>query len=47
MFPYKGVLCRSLEGHGHWVNTMALNADYVLRTGAYEPGNMLSSKLSC
>jgi len=32
-----GVLCRTLQGHGHWVNTMALNTDYVIRTGAYEP----------
>lgn len=32
-----GVLCRTLQGHGHWVNTMALNTAYVLRTGAYEP----------
>lgn len=31
-----GVLCRSLEGHGHWVNTMALNTDFVLRTGAHD-----------
>jgi len=32
-----GVLCRTLQGHGHWVNTMALNTEYVIRTGAYEP----------
>jgi len=32
-----GVLCRTLQGHGHWINTMALNTDYVIRTGAYEP----------
>ncbi len=42
----KGILCRSLEGHGHWVNTMALNTDYVLRTGAFEPGNMITSDRS-
>ncbi|KAB7499050.1 Notchless-like protein 1, partial [Armadillidium nasatum] len=23
-----GVLCRTLEGHAHWVNTLALNTDY-------------------
>lgn len=23
-------------GHAHWVNTMALNTDYALRTGAYD-----------
>jgi hypothetical protein len=27
---------RSLEGHGHWVNTMALSTDFVLRTGAHD-----------
>jgi len=25
---------RTLLGHGHWVNTLSLNTDYVLRTGA-------------
>ncbi|KXJ29088.1 notchless protein homolog 1 [Exaiptasia diaphana] len=32
-----GVLCRTLQGHGHWVNHMALNTDYALRTGAFDP----------
>uniref|UniRef100_A0A6B2L345 NLE domain-containing protein n=1 Tax=Arcella intermedia TaxID=1963864 RepID=A0A6B2L345_9EUKA len=31
-----GKLVRVLKGHGHWVNTLALNTDYVLRTGAYD-----------
>lgn len=31
------MLCRTLQGHGHWVNTMALSTDYALRTGAFEP----------
>lgn len=30
-------MCRNLEGHGHWVNTLALSSDYILRTGAYDP----------
>ncbi|CAL1527907.1 unnamed protein product [Lymnaea stagnalis] len=34
-----GVFCRNLEGHGHWVNTLALSTDYVMRTGAFEPAN--------
>jgi ribosome assembly protein 4 len=33
----KGTMCRTLEGHGHWVNTLALNSDYVIRTGAFDP----------
>ncbi|KAF6035046.1 nle1 [Bugula neritina] len=32
-----GVLCRTLQGHAHWVNTLALNTDYVMRTGAFNP----------
>lgn len=27
---------RSLKGHGHWVNTMALSSEYALRTGAFD-----------
>ena len=32
-----GVLCRTLQGHGHWVNVLALNTDYVMRTGDFDP----------
>lgn len=32
-------MCRTLEGHGHWVNTLALNSDYIIRTGAFDPKN--------
>jgi len=31
-----GKLIRVLKGHGHWVNSLALNTDYMLRTGAYD-----------
>uniref|UniRef100_A0AAQ4PVN9 Notchless protein homolog 1 n=1 Tax=Gasterosteus aculeatus aculeatus TaxID=481459 RepID=A0AAQ4PVN9_GASAC len=34
-----GVQCRTLQGHAHWVNTLALSTDYVLRTGAFEPAS--------
>lgn len=34
---FQGVMCRSLEGHAHWVNSIALNTDYVIRTGAVDP----------
>lgn len=33
----QGVQCRTLQGHAHWVNTLALSTDYILRTGAFEP----------
>lgn len=36
---FKGVFCRNLEGHGHWVNCLALNTDYVMRTGDFEPAD--------
>ncbi|XP_064460928.1 notchless protein homolog 1-like isoform X2 [Ornithodoros turicata] len=32
-----GALCRTLQCHGHWVNVLALNTDYVMRTGAFDP----------
>lgn len=31
-----GKLVRVLDKHAHWVNTLALNTDYVLRTGSYD-----------
>jgi ribosome assembly protein 4 len=33
--PVTGTLVRTVSAHGHWVNTMALSTDYVLRCGAY------------
>eukprot|EP00297_Palpitomonas_bilix_P013788 CAMPEP_0113908458 /NCGR_PEP_ID=MMETSP0780_2-20120614/26173_1 /TAXON_ID=652834 /ORGANISM="Palpitomonas bilix" /LENGTH=226 /DNA_ID=CAMNT_0000903889 /DNA_START=222 /DNA_END=902 /DNA_ORIENTATION=- /assembly_acc=CAM_ASM_000599 len=32
-----GKLCRSMSGHAHWVNNLALNTDAILRTGAFDP----------
>ena len=29
-------MCRTLQGHGHCVNAMAHNTDYVIRTGTYD-----------
>uniref|UniRef100_A0A7S0RZ28 NLE domain-containing protein n=1 Tax=Chlamydomonas leiostraca TaxID=1034604 RepID=A0A7S0RZ28_9CHLO len=31
-----GKLVRTFKGHGHWVNTLALSTEHVLRTGAYD-----------
>lgn len=31
-------LVRTLSGHGHRINSIALNCDYVLRTGAFQIG---------
>lgn len=30
----KGKLVRSLDGHAHWVNSLALSTEFVLRTGS-------------
>lgn len=32
----EGKMVRSLKGHGHWVNTLALSSEYALRTGAFD-----------
>uniref|UniRef100_A0A6V7QYA6 Uncharacterized protein n=1 Tax=Ananas comosus var. bracteatus TaxID=296719 RepID=A0A6V7QYA6_ANACO len=32
----QGKLIRELKGHGHWVNSLALSTEYVLRTGPYD-----------
>ncbi|RZC64327.1 hypothetical protein C5167_008017 [Papaver somniferum] len=32
----QGKLIRELKGHAHWVNSLSLNTEYVLRTGAYD-----------
>ncbi|RZF33966.1 hypothetical protein LSTR_LSTR012086 [Laodelphax striatellus] len=34
VFSSKEVTLRTLQGHAHWVNTLALSTDYVLRTSA-------------
>lgn len=31
-----------MDGHAHWVNTLALNVDYVLRTGPFQVGENAS-----
>jgi ribosome assembly protein 4 len=33
----QGKLIRTLSEHAHWVNTLALNTDYILRTGPFDP----------
>lgn len=32
----QGMLVKTLQGHGHWVNTLALSTDFVLRTGPFD-----------
>lgn len=29
-------IMRCMQGHGHWVNTLALSTEYVLRTGPFD-----------
>jgi ribosome assembly protein 4 len=39
----QGALCRTLQGHGHWVNSLALNTDYAIRTGASDPKKLMQT----
>ena len=39
-----GKLLRTLTGHGHRINCLALNCDYVTRTGPFSIKNSISSK---
>ena len=34
-------LVRTLTGHAHRINSLALNCDYVLRTGAFQLGESI------
>jgi len=40
-----GALCRSLDGHAHWVNTLALSCEYIVRAGAFDPEMTHKSQL--
>ena len=37
--PKKGTLQQTLDGHAHWVNTLALSTDYAMRLGSFDPEN--------
>ncbi|GAA5961143.1 hypothetical protein JCM3765_001242 [Sporobolomyces pararoseus] len=38
-----GKLIRTLSEHAHWVNTLALNTDFILRTGPFDQHGKLPS----
>jgi len=38
----EGKLLAILEGHAHWINTLALGTDFVLRTGAFDHEGRIS-----
>lgn len=40
-----GTLCRSLDGHAHWVNTLALSCEYIVRTGPFDPLEMCKANM--
>ena len=35
VYALTGAIIRILKGHGHWVNSIALDADYTLRSGPF------------
>lgn len=41
-----GALCRTCEGHAHWVNTLTLNSDHVLKQGIFA-GDFTKSGQNC
>lgn len=41
------VLCWTLQGHGHWVSTMAFSTDYTLCTRAFEPAKASVNASKC
>lgn len=36
-FALQGALLRTLSSHAHWVTTLSLSTDYILRTGPFDP----------
>ncbi|KAK9866803.1 hypothetical protein WJX84_003658 [Apatococcus fuscideae] len=40
-----GKLVRSLPGHGHWVNTLALSTEHALRSGAHDEHGITPDEL--
>uniref|UniRef100_A0A0G4I0W4 NLE domain-containing protein n=1 Tax=Chromera velia CCMP2878 TaxID=1169474 RepID=A0A0G4I0W4_9ALVE len=41
--PQNGKMTKDLKGHAHWVNSLALNTAFVLRTGSFAPDKKDSS----
>ena len=39
-----GKLVRTLQGHGHRINTLALSSDYVCRTGPFDPAHKYTKR---
>lgn len=35
-FNHKGELLNLYKGHGHWINTMSINTEFILRTSFYD-----------
>lgn len=44
MLFLQGKLVRTLEGHGHRINSLAVSSDYVCRTGPFALGSKLNSR---
>jgi ribosome assembly protein 4 len=45
MWHSDGRLKGQLLGHAHWINTLALSTDHVLRTGAFDHNGEISSAI--
>lgn len=43
-FDPKGTMLRELKRHSHWVNSMSLSTEHVLKRGCFEPGKGFEGK---
>lgn len=43
-FDPKGTIIRELKRHSHWVNSMSLSTEHVLKRGCFEPGKTFEGK---
>jgi ribosome assembly protein 4 len=41
VYDAQGNFIRGMRSHSHWVNTMALSTDSVLRRGCFDPQNKI------
>eukprot|EP01147_Barroeca_monosierra_P009998 gene9998-2172_t len=41
-----GALCWTLKGHAHWVNSLSLNTDHALRTGAFNEHGVIDGEIT-
>lgn len=41
VYDNKGNFLRGMRSHSHWVNTMSLSTDHILKRGCFDPENKI------